>query len=85
VLIHGYTGSAEGNWYANGIAPALARDHRVGETDPERVKQAEALDAKGEDPQKAEGARGLRIRSARNGGLRRERRRSGPTRSRRLP
>jgi pimeloyl-ACP methyl ester carboxylesterase len=29
VLIHGYTGSAEGNWFANGIAPALAERHRV--------------------------------------------------------
>ncbi|HVV37226.1 MAG TPA: alpha/beta hydrolase [Acidimicrobiales bacterium] len=29
VLIHGYTGSAEGNWFANGIAQALAVNHRV--------------------------------------------------------
>jgi pimeloyl-ACP methyl ester carboxylesterase len=29
VLIHGYTGSAEGNWFANGIAVALAGNHRV--------------------------------------------------------
>ena len=29
VLIHGYTGSAEGNWFRNGIAPALAKSHRV--------------------------------------------------------
>src|SRR5947209_3016548 len=29
VLIHGYTGSAEGNWFANGIAQALAEGHRV--------------------------------------------------------
>jgi pimeloyl-ACP methyl ester carboxylesterase len=29
VLIHGYTGSAEGNWFANGIAQALAERHRV--------------------------------------------------------
>jgi pimeloyl-ACP methyl ester carboxylesterase len=29
VLIHGYTGSAEGNWYANGVASALSRNHRV--------------------------------------------------------
>ncbi len=29
VLIHGYTGSAEGNWYRNGIAEALAKSHRV--------------------------------------------------------
>jgi pimeloyl-ACP methyl ester carboxylesterase len=29
VLIHGYTGSAEGNWFANGIADALARNHMV--------------------------------------------------------
>jgi pimeloyl-ACP methyl ester carboxylesterase len=28
-LIHGYTGSAEGNWFANGIAQALATNHRV--------------------------------------------------------
>jgi pimeloyl-ACP methyl ester carboxylesterase len=29
VLIHGYTGSAGGNWFANGIAQALAANHRV--------------------------------------------------------
>ena len=29
VLIHGYTGSAEGNWYANGVAAALTDKHRV--------------------------------------------------------
>ncbi|HVM08860.1 MAG TPA: alpha/beta hydrolase [Acidimicrobiales bacterium] len=29
VLIHGYTGSAEGNWCANGVADALAQTHRV--------------------------------------------------------
>jgi pimeloyl-ACP methyl ester carboxylesterase len=29
VLIHGYTGSAEINWFANGIADALAAKHRV--------------------------------------------------------
>jgi pimeloyl-ACP methyl ester carboxylesterase len=29
VLIHGYTGSAQGNWFANGIAPQLAERHRV--------------------------------------------------------
>ncbi len=29
ILIHGYTGSAEGNWFRNGIADALARKHRV--------------------------------------------------------
>jgi len=29
VLIHGYTGSAEGNWFRNGIAAALAVNHRV--------------------------------------------------------
>jgi pimeloyl-ACP methyl ester carboxylesterase len=29
VLIHGYTGSAEGNWFRNGIAAALAPSHRV--------------------------------------------------------
>ncbi len=29
VLIHGYTGSAQGNWFANGIAQALADRHRV--------------------------------------------------------
>jgi pimeloyl-ACP methyl ester carboxylesterase len=29
VLIHGYTGSAQGNWIANGVAPALAKNHRV--------------------------------------------------------
>ena len=29
VLIHGYTGSAEGNWFSNGIAEALAENHRV--------------------------------------------------------
>jgi pimeloyl-ACP methyl ester carboxylesterase len=29
VLIHGYTGSAEGNWFSNGVAAALAPRHRV--------------------------------------------------------
>ena len=29
ILIHGYTGSAEGNWFRNGIAEALAKNHRV--------------------------------------------------------
>lgn len=29
ILIHGYTGSAEGNWFANGVADALARNHMV--------------------------------------------------------
>jgi pimeloyl-ACP methyl ester carboxylesterase len=29
ILIHGYTGSALGNWFANGIAQALAKNHMV--------------------------------------------------------
>src|SRR6476620_10349111 len=29
ILIHGYTGNAEGNWFANGIAQALATNHHV--------------------------------------------------------
>ncbi len=29
VLIHGYTSNAYGNWYANGIMDALAKNHRV--------------------------------------------------------
>lgn len=29
VLIHGYTGTAWGNWFANGIAQALAKNHMV--------------------------------------------------------
>jgi pimeloyl-ACP methyl ester carboxylesterase len=29
VLIHGYTGNADHNWFSNGIAPALAKNHRV--------------------------------------------------------
>ena len=29
VLVHGYTGSAEGNWFRNGVAEALAKNHRV--------------------------------------------------------
>lgn len=29
VLIHGYTGSAEGNWYSNGVAEALSRTNHV--------------------------------------------------------
>jgi pimeloyl-ACP methyl ester carboxylesterase len=29
VLIHGYTGNAQGNWFANGVADALAKKHRV--------------------------------------------------------
>ncbi len=29
VLIHGFSGSAEGNWFANGVAEALSKNHRV--------------------------------------------------------
>jgi pimeloyl-ACP methyl ester carboxylesterase len=29
ILIHGYTGTAHGNWFLNGIADALAAKHRV--------------------------------------------------------
>lgn len=29
ILIHGYTGSAEGNWFSNGVAEALAKSHMV--------------------------------------------------------
>jgi pimeloyl-ACP methyl ester carboxylesterase len=29
VLVHGYTGSAEGNWFRNGVAEALAKGHQV--------------------------------------------------------
>ncbi len=29
VLIHGYTGTADGNWFANGIAASLAKTNRV--------------------------------------------------------
>lgn len=29
VLIHGYTGNAFGNWFANGVAQRLAENHRV--------------------------------------------------------
>ena len=29
VLIHGYTGTAWGNWFSNGIAQALAKNHMV--------------------------------------------------------
>jgi pimeloyl-ACP methyl ester carboxylesterase len=29
VLVHGYTGTAEGNWFRNGVAEALAANHRV--------------------------------------------------------
>jgi pimeloyl-ACP methyl ester carboxylesterase len=29
ILIHGYTGSAQGNWFRNGIAQALAKNHLV--------------------------------------------------------
>ena len=29
VLIHGYTGSAQGNWFSNGVSDALALRHRV--------------------------------------------------------
>lgn len=29
ILIHGYTGSADGNWFSNGIADALAVNHMV--------------------------------------------------------
>jgi len=33
VLIHGYTGNADHNWFANGIAAALAKNHRVAALD----------------------------------------------------
>jgi pimeloyl-ACP methyl ester carboxylesterase len=29
ILVHGYTGHARGNWFANGVADALAARHRV--------------------------------------------------------
>src|SRR5438552_1836551 len=29
VLIHGFSGHAEGNWFSNGVAAALAKNHRV--------------------------------------------------------
>jgi len=29
ILIHGYTGTAWGNWFSNGIAQALAKNHMV--------------------------------------------------------
>ena len=29
VLIHGYTGTAQGNWFSNGVAEALAKKHWV--------------------------------------------------------
>jgi pimeloyl-ACP methyl ester carboxylesterase len=29
VLVHGFTGSARGNWFANGVAEALQQKHRV--------------------------------------------------------
>ncbi|MEX2111887.1 MAG: alpha/beta hydrolase [Pirellulales bacterium] len=29
VLVHGYTGTAHGNWFLNGVAEALAKNHRV--------------------------------------------------------
>jgi pimeloyl-ACP methyl ester carboxylesterase len=29
VLIHGYTGTARGNWFSNGVAEALSKNHRV--------------------------------------------------------
>lgn len=29
VLIHGYTGSAEGNWFSNGVAAETAKTHRA--------------------------------------------------------
>ncbi len=29
VLIHGYTGTAQGNWFSNGVGEALAKNHRV--------------------------------------------------------
>ena len=29
LLIHGYTGSARGNWFSNGVAEALSKTHRV--------------------------------------------------------
>ncbi len=29
VLIHGFSGSAQGNWFSNGVAAELVKNHRV--------------------------------------------------------
>lgn len=48
VLIHGYTGSAQGNWFANGVADALAKRHWVVAIDCRGHGQSE----KPHDPEK---------------------------------
>jgi pimeloyl-ACP methyl ester carboxylesterase len=53
VLIHGYTGSAQGNWFANGIAQALAKNHRVFAIDC----RGHGLSDKPDDPAKYAGGR----------------------------
>ena len=44
VLIHGYTGSAEGNWFRNGIAAALAKNQSVVALDCRTGRPAVVLD-----------------------------------------
>ncbi|HLJ49322.1 MAG TPA: alpha/beta hydrolase [Bryobacteraceae bacterium] len=48
VLIHGFTGNADGNWFLNGIAQALADSHRVVAIDC----RGHGLSDKPEDPAK---------------------------------
>src|SRR5262249_49466029 len=48
VLVHGYTGSAQGNWFANGVAEALAKRHWVVAIDCRGHGQSD----KPHDPQK---------------------------------
>ena len=48
VLLHGYTSSTEGSWFSNGIAAALAQNHRVVGIDARGHGRSE----KPHDPQK---------------------------------
>src|SRR5258708_7135711 len=83
VLIHGYTGSAEGNWFRNGVAARFRRPHpgpaprgaRGGpgfrKVNRKGIKNVPA-DKRGTDPQEAEASRALRIRHAMDTGPSRE-------------
>lgn len=47
ILIHGYLGSAQGNWFMNGIAQALAKTHRVTAIDCRNHGQSDKPVARG--------------------------------------
>lgn len=70
VLIHGYTGNAEHNWFSNGIAAALARNHRVVALDNRNHGQSDKpqLNGPGKASDTIELMDHLKIRKAHIGG-----------------